>query len=197
MAKCIIMSNRKRIAIVAHDNKKEELINCLKPHRTVLAEHELFGTGTTGSLVEKELNLPVTKLQSGPLGGDQELGSMIVSNGIDILFFLVDPLDVHPHIDDVRALLRISQVWNIVSATTTSTIDFILRSSEMNESHIRNVCHLTQPKAIIVKNLTKPKVSVQEPRIPIVNTKKTRIQLPRLSPERKQPVLQQPVFKKC
>ncbi|CAF1649184.1 unnamed protein product, partial [Adineta ricciae] len=82
MAESIIMSTCKRIAIVAHNNKKEELINCLKQHRSVLVQHKLFGTGTTGSLVERELDLPVTKFQSGPLGGDQQLGSLIVSHEI-------------------------------------------------------------------------------------------------------------------
>ncbi|CAF1429272.1 unnamed protein product [Adineta steineri] len=189
------MPSRKRIAIVAHNNKKKELIKCLKQHRIVLVRHDLFGTGTTGSLVEKELGLSVTKLQSGPLGGDQQLGSMIVSNKIDILFFLVDPLDVHPHIDDVRALLRISQVWNIVNATTTSTIDFILRSFEMNEAHTRDVRYLTRPKATAVKNVTKPKLLAPGQRTPTGDTERTRTQLPNLLHERKQPVLQKSILR--
>ncbi|CAF1165690.1 unnamed protein product [Adineta ricciae] len=187
MAEDITMSTCKRIAIVAHNNKKEELINCLKQHRSVLAQHKLFGTGTTGSLVERELDLPVTKFQSGPLGGDQQLGSLIVSHEIDILFFLIDPLDTHPHIVDVHALLRIAQVWNIVHATTTSTIDFILRSSEMNTPYTRHVFHSVPSKATPKQNLKKHQTSNRKPRI----------QLPHVSPARKQPVLQQTIFRKC
>ncbi|UJR23875.1 hypothetical protein I4U23_026847 [Adineta vaga] len=197
MAECIDMPNSKRIAIVAHDNKKEELIDCLKQHRTVLTQHKLFGTGTTGSLVEKELGLPVTKFQSGPLGGDQQIGSMIVSHDIDMLFFLIDPLDAHPHTADVHALLRISNVWNIVSATTTSTIDFILRSSELNEPHRRRVSHLIRPKATAIKNAKKSQMSAPGQHKPNSDAQKAAIKLPHLPSKRKESVLQQTIFKKC
>lgn len=89
MTEHIIMCKCQRIAVVAHNNKKTELINCLKQHREILSQHELFGTGTTGSLVEQELNLPVTKFQSGPLGDDQQLGAMIASQKLDILFLIL------------------------------------------------------------------------------------------------------------
>lgn len=118
-----------------NNNKKEELIECLRKHREVLSQHELFGTGTTGTLVEKALNLPVTKLQSGPFGGDQQIGAMIATQQLDILFFIIDPLDCHPHDTDVLALLQIAQVWGIICETTIISIDFILSSSMMNQSH--------------------------------------------------------------
>jgi methylglyoxal synthase len=139
MSEPIVMPTRKRIAVIAHDNKKTELINCLKQHQRILSQHELFGTGTTGSLVEKELNLPVTKFRSGPLGGDQQLGAKIASQELDMVFFLIDPLYSHPHNADIQALLRLAQVWNIVCATTVTSIDFILTSPKMNESYTRNV----------------------------------------------------------
>ena len=144
------MPAHKRIAIVAHDNKKAELIDCLKKHRRVLAQHTLFGTGTTGALVEKELTLPVTKFRSGPLGGDQQLGAMIASQELDILFFLIDPLYSHPHNADIQAILRLAQVWNVISATTVTSIDFVLTSPKMNEAHTRRV-HLAPALASTTK----------------------------------------------
>lgn len=139
MTEHIVMSECKRIAIVAHNNKKEELIQCLKTHRDVLSRHELFGTGTTGLLVEEALHLPVTKFQSGPFGGDQQIGAMIATQKLDMLFFIIDPLDCHPHDADVLALLRIAQVWGIVCVTTIASVDFILTSLMMNEPHRRRV----------------------------------------------------------
>lgn len=139
MAKHIVMSGRKRIAIVAHNNKKGELIECLKKHREVLSQHELFGTGTTGSLVEEALSQSVTKFQSGPFGGDQQIGAMIATQQLDMLFFIIDPLDCHPHDADVLALLRIAQVWGIVCVTTIASVDFILTSFIMNKPHTRSV----------------------------------------------------------
>ena len=173
------MSTRKRIALVAHNNKKTELIICLKPHREVLSHHELFGTGTTGSLVEKELKLPVTKLRSGPFGGDQQLGSKIASQELDILIFLIDPLDSHPHNADVQALLRLAQVWNIVCVTTTTSIDFILTSPKMNELHtryIRSAPVIPTP----VKAEEKPIAPFQRRRVPIM-AEKSKFRLPQLS----------------
>jgi methylglyoxal synthase len=133
------MGECKRIAIVAHNNKKAELIECLRPHRDILSKHKLYGTGTTGSMVEKELKISVTKYESGPLGGDQQLGAKISSRELDILIFLIDPLDSHPHVADVQALLRLAQVYGIVCATTAATVDFLLSSTLMEKSHIRTV----------------------------------------------------------
>ncbi|CAF1400816.1 unnamed protein product [Rotaria sp. Silwood1] len=133
------MGEIKRIALVAHNNKKTELIECLRPHRDILAKHKLYGTGTTGSLVEKELQIPVTKFESGPLGGDQQLGAKITSRELDILIFFIDPLDSHPHTADVQALLRLAQVYGIVCATTAATVDFLLSSPKMNKPHVRKI----------------------------------------------------------
>ncbi|CAF5043739.1 unnamed protein product [Rotaria sp. Silwood1] len=135
----VVMGEIKRIALVAHNNKKTELIECLRQHRDILAKHKLYGTGTTGSLVEKELQIPVTKFESGPLGGDQQLGAKITSRELDILIFFIDPLDSHPHTADVQALLRLAQVYGIVCATTAATVDFLLSSPKMNEPHVRKI----------------------------------------------------------
>jgi methylglyoxal synthase len=133
------MGKHKRIALVAHNNKKAELIECLQQHRDVLAKHKLYGTGTTGALVEKELQIPVTKFESGPLGGDQQLGAKITARELDILIFFIDPLDSHPHNADVQALLRLAQVYGIVCATTAATVDFLLTSKMMTTTHVRKI----------------------------------------------------------
>ncbi|CAF4953404.1 unnamed protein product [Rotaria sp. Silwood1] len=134
-----IMGVHKRIALVAHNAKKSELIECLRKHRNVLAQHKLYGTGTTGSLIEKEFNVLVTKFHSGPLGGDQQLGAKIATGELDILIFLIDPLSAHPHEADIEALVRLAEVYNIPCATTATSIDFILTSKMMNERVIRQV----------------------------------------------------------
>ncbi len=133
------MGEHKRIALVAHNNKKAELIEWLQQHRDVLAKHKLYGTGTTGALVEKELQIPVTKFESGPLGGDQQLGAKITARELDILIFFIDPLDSHPHNADVQALLRLAQVYGIVCATTAATVDFLLTSKMMTTTHVRKI----------------------------------------------------------
>ncbi|CAF0841440.1 unnamed protein product [Rotaria sordida] len=140
----IVMGEHKRIALVAHNNKKTELIECLRQHRDVLAKHKLYGTGTTGSLVEKELRIPVTKFESGPLGGDQQIGAKITLRELDVLIFFIDPLDSHPHTADVQALLRLAQVYGIVCATTPATVDFLLTSKMMDKTHTRRI-QLSQP----------------------------------------------------
>ncbi|CAF3094009.1 unnamed protein product [Rotaria sp. Silwood2] len=195
MVEHIMMSNRKRIAVVAHNNKKTELIDCLKQHREVLSQHELFGTGTTGSLVEKELNLPVTKFRSGPFGGDQQLGAKIASHELDILFFLIDPLDSHPHNSDVQGLLRLAQVWGIVCATTAGSIDFILTSPKMSESCTRRV-HSTLVSPIAAKGEKKTSIPIETRRVPVLN-EKSKLKLPRISPSRSRLVTHQTIFKKC
>ena len=142
------MEVNKRIALVAHDNQKPDLIAWVKWNRDTLLRHTLVCTGTTGRLIEDALSqMPITgaaesrpveiiKLKSGPLGGDQQLGAMIADGGIDFIIFFWDPMQPHPHDVDVKALLRIAVVYNIPTACNRATADFMISSPLMNEPYV-------------------------------------------------------------
>ena len=133
----MIMADDKKIALVAHDNKKKDLLEWAKYNRELLAGHTLYATGTTGNTLESELGLEVNKLQSGPLGGDQQIGAMIVGNDVDFLIFFWDPLEPMPHDPDVKALLRMAVVWNIPIACNRASADFMISSPLMDEEYNR------------------------------------------------------------
>jgi len=127
----------KKIAIVAHDNKKSDLLEWALFNREILTQHDLFSTGTTGMLLMQNLGLKVKRLQSGPLGGDQQIGAMIAEGEIDFLIFFWDPLKPQPHDTDVKALLRLAVVWNIPVACNRSSADFMISSSLMSVNYNR------------------------------------------------------------
>lgn len=139
-----IINPEKRIALVAHDHKKRELLDWVAEHRDILARHQLIGTGTTGRLVEEALGQTVTRLLSGPLGGDQQLGALIAEGKIDMVIFFWDPLSAQPHDPDVKAVLRLCVVWNIPLACDRATADFIISSALMNQVYYSEQTDFTQ-----------------------------------------------------
>ncbi|HEX7320735.1 MAG TPA: methylglyoxal synthase [bacterium] len=135
--KTIKMKAKKNIALIAHDNRKKDLLEWVKYNKGSLEKHNLYATGTTGQLINEETGLEVTRFKSGPLGGDQQVGAKIADGQIDFMIFLWDPMEPHPHDVDVKALLRLSVVWNIPVACNRSTADFLISSPLMSTEYER------------------------------------------------------------
>ncbi len=137
--KQVILTAKKNIALVAHDNKKKDLVSWCQKHKADLVKHTLYATGTTGMIIEKEVGLVVNKLISGPLGGDQQVGALITEGDVNMLIFFWDPFEPLPHDPDVKALLRIAAVWNIPIATNQMSADFMVASPLFNSTAERSI----------------------------------------------------------
>lgn len=133
------ISALKRIALVAHDHKKDDMVEWAIYNKEALRLHTLYATGTTGRLLQEALDVNVTCFLSGPLGGDQQLGALIATGIIDLIFFFWDPLSAQPHDSDVKALLRLAVAWNIPMACDRATADFIITSPLMQQAYIAQV----------------------------------------------------------
>lgn len=148
-----VLPKQKSIALIAHDNKKGEIIDwCLK-NKAILEHHFLCGTGTTAKMIADRTGLPIRGFNSGPLGGDQQIGSRIVEGGIDLVIFFSDPLQAQPHDPDVKALLRIAQVFDIPIANNRSTADFIITSKYMDTEYSRKLINFRRNVDMRAKEL--------------------------------------------
>ena len=137
--KQVTLGAKKNIALIAHDNKKQDIVAWCLEHKTELSKHKLYATGTTGMIIEKETGLSINKLISGPLGGDQQVGSLISQGEVDVLIFFWDPFEPMPHDPDVKALLRIAAVWNIPIASNYISADFLIASPLFNSTCARTI----------------------------------------------------------
>lgn len=129
---------KKNIALIAHDNLKQTMVEWCMKNKMILEQHFLIGTGTTARLISENTGMPVKAYKSGPLGGDQQIGARVVEGKVDVIIFLSDPLSAHPHDPDVKALLRIAQVYDIPIANNEATADYIITSPLMNERYPRS-----------------------------------------------------------
>lgn len=150
-----VMEKQKRIALVAHDNRKEALVNWCEENKDTLKRHFLLGTGTTAKLIAGATGLPVKGYKSGPLGGDQQIGARIAQGEIDMLIFFWDPLEAQPHDPDVKALLRIAVVYDIPVANNRATADFIISSPNMNREYTHELFDYKKLLDERVKQLSK------------------------------------------
>ncbi|MGX7244139.1 methylglyoxal synthase [Enterococcus quebecensis] len=130
-----------KIAMIAHDRKKELMVKLASAYQPILKEHELFATGTTGLKISEATGLSVHRFKSGPLGGDQQIGAMISEDKLDMVIFLRDPLAAQPHEPDVTALIRLSDVYEIPLATNIGTAEILLRGLQAGFADFRNVVH--------------------------------------------------------
>lgn len=130
---------RKRIALIAHDNKKRELVEWVKFNRSSMLNFDVYATGTTGKILQDEVGIDVRRLQSGPLGGDLQIGALIAEGAVEMLIFFWDPLEPLPHDPDIKALLRLAVVWNIPLACNRATADFLFTSTLLNSDYQRRM----------------------------------------------------------
>ena len=149
----LTMENQKNIALIAHDNKKHDLIEWCRENKEILEHHFLCGTGTTAKMVSEQTGLPVRGYNSGPLGGDQQIGARIVDGKIDVVIFFSDPLTAQPHDPDVTALLRIAQVYDIPIANNRATADFIITSPYMSGEYSHDLPDFRRAVSERAKNL--------------------------------------------
>lgn len=143
-SRCQPIEPKKHIALIAHDNKKKDLLEWAQYNRELLIQHDLCATGTTGSLLEATLGIPILKLRSGPLGGDQQIGARIAEGTVDFIIFFWDPLQPQPHDPDVKALLRLAALWNVPVACNRSSADFMISSPLMEKTYNRMLPNFEQ-----------------------------------------------------